>query len=182
MGGPSVSCHQPAGYWAFLNFLTRTWVHDKGENQYRRGMYTYWQRTFVHPSLLAFDAPSREEAPSNAICPTRRSKPSSSSTTPPTSKPPALAERAIKEARRRRLHQPRLPFGRRIATRKPEETKILAALFDKHLTYQGDTKAAEFLCRVGERAMAKDIPAPELAAWMSVTRVVLNLHETITRE
>ena len=30
-------------------------------NQYRRGLYTYWQRTFLHPSLLAFDAPTREE-------------------------------------------------------------------------------------------------------------------------
>ena len=29
--------------------------------QYRRGLYTWWQRTFLHPSLLAFDAPSREE-------------------------------------------------------------------------------------------------------------------------
>ena len=31
------------------------------ENQYRRGLYTWWQRSFPHPSLLAFDAPSREE-------------------------------------------------------------------------------------------------------------------------
>src|SRR5207253_10090601 len=29
--------------------------------QYRRGLYTYWQRTFLHPSLAAFDASSREE-------------------------------------------------------------------------------------------------------------------------
>ena len=35
--------------------------HDGGGNQYRRGLYTHWQRTFLHPSLLAFDAPSREE-------------------------------------------------------------------------------------------------------------------------
>ena len=34
---------------------------DQGDDQYRRGLYTYWQRTFLHPSLLAFDAPSREE-------------------------------------------------------------------------------------------------------------------------
>ena len=34
---------------------------DPGESQYRRGLYTWWQRTFLHPSLLAFDAPTREE-------------------------------------------------------------------------------------------------------------------------
>ena len=31
------------------------------EELYRRGVYTFWQRSFLHPSLLAFDAPSREE-------------------------------------------------------------------------------------------------------------------------
>ena len=61
IGGPSVKPYQPAGYWQYLNFPTREWQNDKGENQYRRGLYTYWQRTFLHPSLAAFDAPSREE-------------------------------------------------------------------------------------------------------------------------
>ncbi|MCA9082387.1 MAG: DUF1553 domain-containing protein, partial [Planctomycetaceae bacterium] len=61
IGGESVKPYQPAGYWQHLNFPTRTWEHDKNENQYRRGLYVFWQRTFLHPSLLAFDAPSREE-------------------------------------------------------------------------------------------------------------------------
>ena len=61
IGGPSVKPYQPAGYWPYLNFPKREWENDHGENQYRRGLYTYWQRTFLHPSLAAFDAPSREE-------------------------------------------------------------------------------------------------------------------------
>src|SRR5471032_3090671 len=61
VGGPSVKPYQPAGYWKYLNFPVRDWAHDKNENQYRRGLYTYWQRTFLHPSLLAFDASTREE-------------------------------------------------------------------------------------------------------------------------
>ena len=44
-----------------LNFPVREYEADHGENLYRRGLYTYWRRTFLHPSLLAFDAPSREE-------------------------------------------------------------------------------------------------------------------------
>src|ERR1019366_723848 len=61
VGGPSVKPYQPAGYWEYLNFPTRTYAADRGDDQYRRGVYTYWQRSFPHPSLTAFDAPSREE-------------------------------------------------------------------------------------------------------------------------
>src|SRR6185369_1530697 len=61
VGGASVKPYQPAGYWAYLNFPTREWHRDVGPNQYRRGLYTHWQRTFAHPSLLAFDASAREE-------------------------------------------------------------------------------------------------------------------------
>ncbi len=61
IGGPSVKPYQPAGYWENLNFPTREYVADLGESQYRRGLYTWWQRSFLHPSLLAFDAPTREE-------------------------------------------------------------------------------------------------------------------------
>ena len=61
IGGPSVKPYQPPGYWVFLNFPTREYYPDHGSDQYRRGLYTYWQRTFLHPSLLAFDASTREE-------------------------------------------------------------------------------------------------------------------------
>ena len=61
IGGPSVRPYQPAGYYKHLNFPRRTYVASTGEDQYRRTLYTHWQRTFLHPSLRAFDAPSREE-------------------------------------------------------------------------------------------------------------------------
>jgi hypothetical protein len=61
IGGPSVKPYQPDGYWENLNFPVRTYEPSKGEDQYRRGLYTWWQRSYLHPSLLAFDAPTREE-------------------------------------------------------------------------------------------------------------------------
>ncbi|MFY8057556.1 MAG: DUF1553 domain-containing protein, partial [Planctomycetaceae bacterium] len=61
VGGRSVRPYQPAGYWAYLNFPTREWQNGSGQELYRRGLYTHWQRQYLHPSLLAFDAPSREE-------------------------------------------------------------------------------------------------------------------------
>ena len=66
-GGPSVKPYQPAGYWENLNFPPREWESSKDDNQWRRGLYTWWQRSYVHPAMLAFDAPTREEcAPDRA--------------------------------------------------------------------------------------------------------------------
>ena len=61
IGGPSAKPYQPAGYWENLNFPTRTYEASTGAEQTRRGLYTWWQRSYLHPSMLAFDAPSREE-------------------------------------------------------------------------------------------------------------------------
>ena len=61
LGGESVKPYQPKGYYQHLNFPTRTYQPDTGSDQYRRGVYTHWQRIFLHPMLKAFDAPSREE-------------------------------------------------------------------------------------------------------------------------
>ena len=61
IGGPSVKPYQPDGYWENLNFPVRTYDASTGPDQYRRGLYTWWQRSFTHPSMLAFDAPTREE-------------------------------------------------------------------------------------------------------------------------
>src|SRR5690348_17097758 len=60
-GGPSVKPYQPDGYLATLNFPKREYAASSGDDLYRRGVYTFWQRSFLHPSLLTFDAPTREE-------------------------------------------------------------------------------------------------------------------------
>src|SRR5204863_5426529 len=52
---------------AALNFPRREWSADSGEALYRRGLYTFWQRSFLHPSLLAFDAPAREECTASRV-------------------------------------------------------------------------------------------------------------------
>ena len=52
---------QPAGLYRNLNFPTRTYQASEGQDQYRRGLYTHWQRQYLHPMLKTFDAPAREE-------------------------------------------------------------------------------------------------------------------------
>lgn len=184
VGGRSVFPYQPAGYWAQLNFPVRDYFPDKDENQYRRGVYTHWQRTFLHPSLVAFDAPSREE------CTATRTP----SNTPlqalvllndPTYIEAArvFAERIIKDGGP--TPQSRIAHAYRLAlNRKPTdaETSTLAGLFTEQLKrYTADKPAAAKLLAVGNRPAAKEIDAAELAAWTSVTRILLNLHETISR-
>ena len=183
-GGPSARPYQPAGYWAMLNFPKREWQNDKGEGLYRRGLYTYWCRTFPHPSLAAFDAPSREE------CTVERPR----SNTPlqalvllndPTyvEAARAFAERIVREGGTEM--EGRIQFAYRQALMRearPEERTVLTGLYRQHLEqYRADKKAAEALLTVGDRPAPKDIEAAELAAWTSVARVLLNLHETITR-
>ena len=60
LGGPSLKPYQPPGYWAQLNFPKREWEHDHGDALYRRTLYTFWCRSFLHPTLVALDAPSRQ--------------------------------------------------------------------------------------------------------------------------
>ncbi|MEX0703531.1 MAG: PSD1 and planctomycete cytochrome C domain-containing protein [Planctomycetales bacterium] len=184
IGGPSVKPYQPAGYWAHLQFPNREWVNDKGTDQYRRGLYTYWQRTFLHPSLMAFDAPSREE------CVVERPR----SNTPlqalallndPTyvEAARAFAERILREGGA--SDSDRIAFAWRTATARhpePAEVELIRNLVARHLEqYRGDAKAAQALLSIGQRPAPKDFDAAELAAWTSAARVILNLHETITR-
>ena len=184
VGGRSVFPYQPPGYWFALNFPTREWQNDTGENLWRRGLYTHWQRSFLQPSLLAFDAPSREE------CTVERPR----SNVPqqalallndPTYVEAArtLAERMIREGGGSPRERIDFAFARAV-NRAPtdEEAGVLTALLDKHAKkYASDAEAAKKLIASGTRPVPTDLNSSELAAWTSVARVILNLHETITR-
>src|SRR5581483_9637904 len=62
IGGPSIHPYQPEGYYANIQFPDRTYVPEADDRQWRRGVYMHWQRTFLHPMLANFDAPSREDS------------------------------------------------------------------------------------------------------------------------
>jgi hypothetical protein len=65
---------------------------------------------------------------------------------------------------------------------KPAELPVLAELLAKHRTQYATTRpSAEKLIATGDAPVAKDVDPVELAAWTSVARTILNLHETITR-
>ena len=67
IGGRSVFPYQPAGYYSNLQFPNRSYRPQTNGLQYRRGVYMHWQRTFLHPMLANFDAPSRDECTADRI-------------------------------------------------------------------------------------------------------------------
>ncbi|MBI3824274.1 MAG: DUF1553 domain-containing protein [Planctomycetes bacterium] len=184
IGGPSVKPYQPAGYWRYLNFPTREWMNDKGESQYRRGLYTWWQRTFLQPSLLAFDASNREE------CTVERPRSNTPQQALVLLNDPTYVEAsrvfAEKIIRASGKTPDRIQTAYRLALQRQAtaaEIDILTKLVEKHRThYEANPKEADALLGVGYRPAAKDIRPTELAAWTSVARTILNLHETITRD
>lgn len=184
IGGPSVKPYQPAGYWAFLNFPLRDYDPDRGENQYRRGLYTWWQRTFLHPALLAFDAPSREE------CTAERPRSNTPLQALVLLNDPSQVE-AARAFAARILRQggndpaARLAFAYHEALQRSPtdaERRLLLDLCAKHAAqYAADRPAAEALLKVGDSPAPEGLDSAELAAWTSVARAMLNLHETVTR-
>ncbi|MEK6703732.1 MAG: PSD1 and planctomycete cytochrome C domain-containing protein [Planctomycetota bacterium] len=63
LGGPSVKPYQPPGIWeevAMPQSNTRVYERGKGNDLYRRSMYTYWKRASPPPSMLTLDSPTRE--------------------------------------------------------------------------------------------------------------------------
>jgi hypothetical protein len=183
VGGKSVKPYQPAGYWRELNFPMRTWRHDTGDGLYRRGLYTFWCRTFLHPTLKAFDAPAREE------CTARRAR----SNTPlqalallndPTFVEAArvLAERVLREAPDSDDARLARMFAL-VLSRPPTDAEraLLLELRAAHLTaFRADAAAASALATAGEAPRAELEPAL-VASWTSVARALFNTGEAVSR-
>ena len=178
-GGPSVKPLQPENYLAALNFPKRDYAASRGEDLYRRGVYTHWQRTFLHPSLLTFDAPTREECAINRV----------NSNTPLQAlvllNDPIYVEAARVFAQHALPQSGPIRWAFEQAIGRPptaKEWRVLTALHQKSLLqFQRDPKAAQELVHVGETPLPKKVKVANLAAMMTVTRTLLNLHETITR-
>ncbi len=184
IGGPSAKPYQPDGYWENLNFPARGYEASKGENQYRRGLYAWWQRSYVHPSLVAFDAPTREE------CAAERNRSNIPQQALVLLNDPtyveasrALAVRMLKEGGADA--KSRLTWAwREVLSRapRPDEMATMQELLDKQLTeYRADPAAAQALLKTGQTPAPTEAEPSELAAWTNIARVILNLHETITR-
>lgn len=183
LGGPSAFPYQPASYYSLLQFPDRNYIPNRDDRQYRRGLYTHWQRMFPHPMMANFDAPSREECTANRVV----------ANTPQQAltllNDPSFVE-AARVLAEKLLEKPSDDGTKleqafeRVLSRKPkaaEKESLLKLLATQRKYYQDKTDEAEALLKVGFAARSPKLKAPELAAWTNITRVLLNLHEVVTR-
>lgn len=181
IGGPSVFPHQAEGI--LQNRATpATWEMSKGEDRYRRGLYTWVWRLTPHPNLPLFDAPDGVTA-----C-TRRDKSNIPVQALTLLNDPSLFEASQALADRvRRSHRPsdharlgllmQTCLGREPS---PMELSVLGGFLRKqHSEFAGDAAAAAMVVQGMEVGESEQVDA---AAWVAVSRVVMNLDEFITRE
>ena len=182
MYGPSVMPYQPEGVWKIV-YSSRKWETSESEDRYRRGLYTYWRRTSPYPSMMAFDAVSRE------VCTVRRVRTNTPLQALVLLNDPVYVEAAKALGRRVAFAdlegvEAKAGYGFQLALSRPpepEELVRLVALYEEELKSFRADKAATV-------AMATDIIGPlwrgdfgEVAAWSTVANALLNLDEFVTK-
>ncbi len=184
IGGPSTFPYQPAGYYANIQFPNRDYYPDKDDRQYRRGVYTHWQRTFLHPMLANFDAPAREES----VC-TRNISNSPQQALTLLNDPTfvecsrVFAQDVLESGNK--TDESRLQFAFEKALARPvkqrEEQSLLKFLSEQRQNAAEHKDDPEKLMQVGVAPTPSTLDKNELTAWTEVCRVILNLQESITR-
>jgi hypothetical protein len=185
IGGRSVRPFQPPKHFQFLNFPKREYEQDKGTEQWRRGVYMHWQRTFLHPMLKALDASTREE------CTARRPRSNTALAALTLLNDPNCVEAARGLAKRIIQENPaagddeRIDFAfRESVARLPDhvEWSILREMLQSSRDYYKDElKASEQLVGIGMSPIPAEMAKDELASWTNVSRAILNMSETTTR-
>ena len=181
IGGPSVYPPQPEGVFDFTQDK-KPWIAEEGANRYRRGMYTYLWRSSPYPAMTVFDFPD-----ANVTC-TRRNR----SNTPLQSLTLAndrtfvefaqhLASRVLAESHTddaARLQRTVALCLTRVPT--AQEHEVLVSLLEsQRKAFTNDEAAAK---QFAPSRLPEGITPAEGAAWTTVTRVLMNLDEFITRE
>ena len=184
LGGPSVKPYQPAGLWQELGGGSG-YKQDKGEGLYRRSLYTYWKRTVAPPFMVNFDSPNREQ------CTVLESRTNSPLQALDLMNDVTFLEAARKLAERMMAEGGKSPaervgYGYRLVLARAPAPKqrqvLLKALNGFALSFRGDAPAAREFLKQGETPVRPGLDENELAAYMGVASLLLNLDQTITKE
>jgi len=187
VGGRGVMPYQPPNIWEPVGFgrsNTRYYKQGKGDDLYRRSLYTFLKRTAPAPFMASFDAPNREQT-----CAAR-----GRSNTPMQAlqlmndvqhveAARNLAQRIIKEGGAKDEERIRWAW-RTVTSRLPgsEEAKIVTDVLKGHRArYTEDLEAAKQLIAYGESVPDKTILPRELATWALVANLLLNLDEVVNK-
>lgn len=189
IGGPSVKPYQPEGLWEAAAStgakygLLGTYIQDKGEKLYRRGLYTFVKRTLPPPGMIIFDASNRD------LCEAQRS-----TTNTPLQALVMMNDPTVLEASRvlaanllswegtmeDKIHR----AFKLIVNRSPSDTEmdILIAYYQEQLDLFGvDVESAKKVLDVGEYPKAENVDTLIHAALMQVISLIYNLEEAITK-
>jgi hypothetical protein len=188
IGGPSVRPPQPAGISELTYAGAAKWVESKGADRYRRGMYTHFQRTSPYPMLMTFDAPDSN------VCVVRRDRSNTPLQALTLLNDATFFEAAQALARRILAETPasdsaagvttdRLRYGFRLClARQPSawELERLEQLYQALLA-AASSQPEEASKLAGDKPPV-GLDIAEAAAWVAVSRTLLNLDEFVTRE
>lgn len=187
IGGESVKPYQPDGYWSEIQTFgadgpAAKWIASTGPDQYRRGLYTYWKRSFLHPAMLAFDASDRQE------CTARRARSNTPLQALVLLNDPSFfeaaqvfAQRIVQDGGATNAEKIRWAFLNGLARdATADEIQEMERLFQEELGWYTANEGEA----VKLAALTRTDP-PEntsvLAAWTAVARALFNTHEFVTR-
>lgn len=171
--GPSVMPAQPDGVWQVV-YSDDRWATSDGEDRHRRAIYTFWRRSSPYPSMIAFDAPSRE------TCSVRRIRSNTPLAALVTLNDPVWMEAS-------------LALAKRAMASGGDDAAIATRLLRLAIAREPDRSEVERLVElqrlelerfVGDAAATKHVASaddPDLAAWTTTASVVLNLDEFLSR-
>lgn len=188
VGGPSVKPYQPNGIWEEITGggggSTASYVQSTGEDLYRKSLYTFWKRTVPPPSMMTFDASSRD------VCSVKRQE-----TNTPLQALVLLNDPQIIEASRvlaanvmlskKQIISDQIQYVFQMATsRSPSDSELtMLNKYYKDMLKQVQEKeiiVAEYLS-IGSYETPNEIDQEKLAALSLTVHTILNLDETISR-
>ena len=186
VGGPSVKPYQPEGVWeavAMRGSNTRDYRPDKGENLYRRSLYTFWKRSAPPASMDIFNAPSRE------VCTIRRDRTNTPLQALATLNDPQAIEAAryLAASVIAESSEPEVRIDlmvKRVMARslEPREMEIVNDSLQALSThFQDNPAAAADLIKVGESPTPAEIQPAELAAYTMLANQLMNLDEVLNK-
>lgn len=181
--------YQPSPYWTRSDKVMYgsrhlVWSTSQKRSQYLRSLYTFWKRQNIHPTMLAFDAPTRQE------CTAKRNITNTPGQALALLNDPIFVEAARTLAGRLTKIDgttgERLDWMYRLAFQRlptDEEREVLRELLnDQRATYEENQTDASKLMNNQELLPGAESNFVELAAWTAAARTVLNLHEFVSRQ
>ena len=179
-GGPSVKPYMPPKIWRAIS--NNTYKQDTGDNLYRRSVYTYWRRTIPPPTMMTFNAASRE------VCIVRTERTNTPLQALTLMNNTIFVEAARNLAERMLMSsdgaiEPRIGFGfRAVLARQPtnDELILLMDLYQEmHVRFANDSARATKLLSTGESKHSESLDDAKLAAMTIVASTILNLDEAV---